>query len=128
MVKKFGLLLSGIFLLSSLYGCVALLAGAVGGAGTSIWLSNKLVQEVNAPFAKSFEATKAALKKLDLDVVKETKKDNVAQFISQYHDGKKVWVDVHRISRNSSKIEVRVGMTGDQEAAKEILNQILAYL
>ena len=107
---------------------MALLAGALGGAGTAVWLSDKLVQDVDASFERSLKATKKALKKLQLDVVKETQKDDVAQFISQYHDGKKVWIDIHKVSVNSSKIEVRVGMTGDEEAAREILDKILAYL
>ena len=128
MGKRFALFFIGIFLLSSLYGCVVLLAGALGGAGTAVWLSDKLVQDVDASFEKSLKATRKALKKLQLDVVKETEKDDVAQFISQYHDGKKVWIDIHKVSVNSSKIEVRVGMTGDEEAAREILDKILAYL
>ncbi len=128
MIKKFGLFLGSLFLLFSFSGCVVLLAGAIGGAGTSVWLSDKLVQEVNAPMDKSFEATKRALKKLKLKVAKEVKKDEVAQIVSEYYDGKMVWIDIHPTSMKSSKIEVRVGMTGDKEAAKEILDKILAYL
>ena len=128
MVKRFVLFLSGIILLGSLYGCVALFAGAAGGAGTAAWLSGKLVQQVDASFDRSFNATRNALDKLNLEVVKVTRKNEVAQFISKYLDSKKVWVDLHKVGVNSTKIEVRVGMGGDKEAAREILDQILAYL
>ena len=112
----------------SICGCVALVAGVAGGAGTATWLSNKLVQEVNAPFDKTIQAVKSGLKALGLDVTKETKKDMVAQIMSNYTDGKTVWIDVHKVSESTSRVEVRVGMIGDEEAARNILESIMKYL
>ena len=120
-----------IFLVSfslHLCGCVALLAGAAGGAGTATWLSGKLVQQVDAPLDKCINATKNALESLHLEVTKETKKEDVAQIISNYTDGKTIWIDIKRITDTYSKIEVRVGAVSDKEAAGKILDRIQDYL
>ena len=109
-------------------GCLALLAGAAGGAGTSVWLSGKLVQEVDSSFEETVGAVESGLESLSLDVAKMTKKDDVAQIKSNYTDGKTIWVDVRPVTSSSSKIEVRVGAIGDEEAAREVLDSILKYL
>ena len=55
MLKKVIPLIISVLFLVNLYGCVALLAGAAGGAGTATWLSRKITQEVNAPIDKALE-------------------------------------------------------------------------
>lgn len=116
------------FLLVNLYGCVALLAGAAGGAGTAVWLSGKLTQEVNVSLEQSLKATKSALNSLRFEIKKETIKDDIVQVISKYSDGRTVWIDIRRISNSSSCIEVRVGAASDKEAASRILDKIKMYL
>jgi hypothetical protein len=61
-------------------------------------------------------------------VKKETTKAEVAQIMSNYTDGRTIWIDIHKISETSSRIEVRVGATGDKEAASKILDRINKYL
>jgi alkylated DNA nucleotide flippase Atl1 len=121
------LIISGLLLIN-IYGCVALLAGAAGGAGTAAWLSGKLSQDVNAPFERTVKAAGTALESFKFHIEKETVKDNVAQLISRYGDGREIWIDVRRITDSSSKIEVRVGATGDKKAAQRILDRINHYL
>ena len=128
MFKKLAISVLLLALVPCLCGCFVLLAGAAGGAGTAAWLSNKLTQEVNAPFDKSIDASKSALKSLKLIVEKETKKDNVAQIMSNYSDGKTIWIDIHNLTPKTSRIEVRVGVAGDEEAARKIMDKILRYL
>jgi hypothetical protein len=120
--------LAGIFLVS-LYGCLALFAAGAGGAGTAVWLSNKLVQEVDASFTRSLKATEAALNSLRLPIKKKTVGQKVAQIISEYTDGKTIWVDIRPVSERRSKIEIRVGsVQPDEKAAEKILTQIKRYL
>jgi Protein of unknown function (DUF3568) len=127
--RKIAVLVFGVILLTSIYGCIALLAGAVGGVGTAAWLSGKLSQEVSAPFDRTIKATKSALRSLDMQVTKETVEYSVAQIISKYADGRTVWIDIRRIREASSKIEVRVGAVGgDKEASDMILKRISRYL
>ena len=128
MTKKVWTFIFLIFMIPSMCGCVALVAGAAGGAGTAAWLSGKLTQEVDATFDKTISASRSALKFLRLEVTKETRKDDVAQIMSKYYDGKTVWIDIRKIDRSISKIEVRVGAVGDEDAARKILDKILRYL
>lgn len=129
MLKKTLVLIFTGLLLINIYGCVALLAGAAGGAGTAVWLSEKLSQEVNSPFERTIKATKSALSSLRLAVTKETREQNVAQIMSKYTDGKTIWIDIRKITDSSSKVEVRVGaVKGDKEAADKILKRIMRYL
>ena len=46
-LKKIFIWSGGALLVLGLCGCVAVLAGAAGGAGTAAWLSGKLVQQVD---------------------------------------------------------------------------------
>lgn len=129
MAKRISILIFAGLLLMNMYGCVALMAGAAGGAGTAVWLSGKLTQEVNAPFEQTINATKSALQSLKLEVTKETKEQKVAQIMSKYSDGKIIWVDIHKVTDSSSRIEVRVGAVGsDKAAARKILKRIVSYL
>ncbi len=84
---------------------------------------------MNAPFERTVTAAKSALKSLKLEVEKETIDPNVAQLISRYSDGKKVWIDMHRVTPSSTKVEVRVGaVSPDKEAAAKILKSIEKHL
>lgn len=112
----------------SISGCVALLAGAAGGAGTAVWLSGKLTQEVNVSSQRSLKACKSALDSLDLLITKETQKEEIIQIISKYRDGKTIWIDIRPITLKASRIEVRVGAVADEAAAQEIMERILKYI
>ncbi|TAN63289.1 DUF3568 family protein [bacterium] len=126
--KILGLILSG-FVLFNTSGCIFLLAGAAGGAGTAVWLSGKLTHEVNASLDRTTRAAKDALKSLRLNITKETVKEDLAQIIGDYTDGRTFWVDIRQVAEKSSKLEVRVGaITSDRAAADKILKRILRYL
>ena len=128
MLKKSVSLIAVCVFLTTLYGCVALVAGAAGGAGTAAWLSGKLTQEVHAPYERSIAAAKSALKSLTLEVTKETREESVTQIKSKYTDGREVWIDVRKIADNLSRVEVRVGIVSDKAAAAQILKRIVHYL
>jgi len=115
---------SGLILLN-MCGCVAFLAGATGGAGTAIWLSGKLTQEFHASYGQTTDAADAALELLKLETTKETKKKDITQLKSNYTDGKEIWIDIRKITNNSTRVDVRVGgVKPDRVAADEILKTI----
>lgn len=128
MLKRIVHLMLTFVLLFNLCGCVALVAGAAGGAGTAFWLEGKISQEVNASFSKAVKAVTTALEAMRLKITKTTVKDEVAQIMAEYTDGRTIWIDVHRISNKSSRIEIRVGATGDKAASRKILDKIKSYL
>ena len=129
MFKKISLFVTLTFLLLNIYGCVALLAGAAGGVGTSVWLSGKLTQEFNAPYERTIKAAKSALGSFKLDITKESTEESVTQLKSRYSDGKEIWIDIRKVTETSSKVEVRVGAVNpDKNAATTILKRIQRYL
>lgn len=106
-------------------GCFALLAGAAAGGGTAMWLSGKMTQEMGASFERTISAAEGALKSLKLAENKKTQDADVCQIMSTYTDGKTIWIDIHRTTPSSSKVEVRVGAVDtDKAAAEKILNEI----
>jgi len=129
MARKIAVFIFSGFLLLNLCGCFVLFAGAVGGAGTSVWLSGKLTQELNASYDKTVKATESALKSFKFKIVKESQEADVTTFRSNYSDGKEIWIDVRRVTDTSTKLEVRVGVvSSDKEAADKILKRIQRYL
>ncbi len=129
MFKKLAVIVASGFLLLNICGCFLLLAGAVGGTGTAVWLSGKLTQQFNASYDRTVNATRSALKSLDLEIAKEAKEANVTTFRSHYTDGKEIWIDVRRVTEFSTKVEVRVGaVSQDKAAAEKILKKIQSYL
>ncbi len=118
----------GFFLLN-VCGCLAVVAGTAGGAGTAVWLSGKLSQDFHASYDRTIGACESALKSMDLEVAKEAKEENVTQFKSKYTDGKEIWIDVRRVTEGSTKVEVRVGAVNpDKDVADKILKRIQSYL
>src|ERR1035437_9339157 len=109
MFKKFMFLGLSAMLMLNLSGCFLFVAGGAGGAGTAIWLSGKLAQEFHAPYPQTIEATKRALKSLNLEATKETREEKITQIKSIYSDGREIWIDINKISDNSTRVEVRVG-------------------
>jgi len=128
MYKKLLNLVFVSILFLSLSGCVALVAGTAGGAGTALWLEGKISEEVNAPLNKVVKAVTAAMRDMRLEVTKTTVKEEVAQIKGKYTDGRIIWIDVKRLSDRSSQIEIRVGMRGDKDVSTKILNRIKNYI
>lgn len=129
MFKKFVNGLVAIIFLVSLSGCVAVVAGAAGGAGTSVWLSEKMSQTMNASYERTLKATRSALKSLKLEITKETIEKDITQVMSKHTDGKTIWIDIRRVTDTTSRVDVRVGaVNGNEEASTKILKKIQNYL
>ena len=128
MVKKIVSGIFGVMLALHLSGCVLLFGAAAGGTGTALWLSGKLTDELKAPYERAITATKQGLASLDLEISKEASTEKVTQIRSQYADSRKIWIDVYPLTPMTSKIEIRVGMRGDETVSAKILERIKKYL
>jgi hypothetical protein len=124
MIKRFFLLISLASVVMASSGCFVLLAGAVGGAGTAVWLQSKLSQTVNGPVEQAVRGVKAGLKDLKVAVSKETVESDVTQLRGDY-EGKPYWVDIRKVTERSSKVEVRVGVPGDETLSRKFMDAIL---
>lgn len=123
MIRGIGRMLCVILISFIACGCTAIIGGVAGGLGTATWLSGKLGDELNASYEKTIEAAEKSLKSLKMEIEKETKKDDIAQIISEHKD-LPVWIDIRPITSSKTKVEVRVGVTGNMEKSREILDAI----
>lgn len=128
MLKNLVYAFVGLVLVLNVSGCWLLVAGAAGGAGTALWLSGKLSDQVSASREVTVEAAEKALTSLNMSVTKKTVAAEVTQIISKYTDGKQVWIDIRPLTSKTTKIEIRVGAAGDEAASTKILERIKGYL
>jgi hypothetical protein len=117
--------LASIVIFSS--GCFLLIAGAAGGAGAAVWLQSKLSQTVNGPRDQAVRSVRDGLNDLKVIVSKEMTEPDVTQLKGDY-EGKPYWIDIRPVTAKSTKIEVRVGVPGDEAAARRIMDAILKRL
>lgn len=131
MIKKLLAFILAGYILVNIYGCFAIFAGGVvGGTGTAVWLSGKLVQQVDYPIEKTAKAAREALYSLNLPVTsKENLTKGFAQIRSYDKTREKIWIDIFRISNKSSQIQVRVGtFVSNKESSNRLLKLILDNL
>jgi len=124
MFKKAIIFISLIGLSITLSGCLVLLAGAAGGAGTAYWLSGKLTQDFNKPYNQVIQAAHNALDDLKFPVTRKTTTSEVTQIISKYSDGATIWIDIKATTPLATNIAIRVGTTGHKEAERNLMAKI----
>jgi len=127
MIRRAFFFVSLLFIVLSSSGCFLLLAGAAGGAGTAVWLQSKLTQTVNGPLSQAIQGAKAGLADLKVAVAKETTESEMTQLKGDFA-GQPYWVDIRKVTDRTSKIEVRVGVPGDEKATRRIVEAIMKHL
>jgi hypothetical protein len=128
-MKKIIVFLSAAVFLLNIYGCIPLLVGGAVGAGTAVWLAQKLTQEFHASYGRTIDATQSALKSMQLKIIEVNRTEDVTKFRSEDASGKAIWIDIIRIAPDSTKVQVRVGaVSPDQEFASKFLKRIQRYL
>ena len=119
-MKRFTGLISMVFLLFSVTGCVALLAGA---GGTALWQMGKIISEEQVSIDRAAKAVETAFKDKQISLEDKIVRDEVIQLRGKDKNGTKVAVDIFSKGSNNSKIEIRYGI-GEETSARELLNQI----
>ncbi len=118
-------LLSSVLVLQS--GCVAV---AVGGAaaGTVAYVRGDLQATLDASHERSLRATKRAIERMKYALVSERSDALAGQFIARTALDKKIDVLVTKESDKATKIRIRVGMFGDEQISRALLDAIKAQL
>lgn len=118
----------GVILVGHLQGCVPLLVGAAAGAGGVAYVQGILEKNVDAPVSKVYKASLSALRQMGYIIISDELDKHSAHIKSQFEDEKKINIDVSALTEKSSKIQVRVGVFGDETKSQMILNAILKKL
>ncbi len=116
------------YLVIYLTGCAALIGGAAVGAGTYLWLENRIQREVDTSLTQTVDATRTAMQGLNLDITEQVLTDEYAQFQGRYYNQEPLWIDLYKVSPDRTQIQIRVGIPGNEAASRNILDNILAHL
>ncbi|MDD3374732.1 MAG: DUF3568 family protein [Candidatus Omnitrophica bacterium] len=123
-MKKLFTFILALCLLSSLTGCVALLAGA---GGTALWQAGKVISEEQVSMEKGSMAVESAFKAKGIILENKVARNDVTQLRGKDKNDLRVAVDVFSKGDKNIKIEIRYGI-GDETLARDLLNQIKRYL
>ena len=120
--------LCSLLLMSIASGCVALAAGAAGGAAGVTYAKGKLTDRIDAPLAQVHAATVMAIEGQGLPIHNEELHGASAKVRSVTADDKRIWINIESITPDASKITIRVGARGNQPRQVTILDAIKTNL
>jgi hypothetical protein len=126
-VWKSWVMLAVMALLPLLSGCVAVLAGAAG-AGTVAWVQGRLDATLDANFDQAEKAANRAVTQLQFVKVNEKKDALTATLIARTAEDKKIEIKVVRVGDTTSRVQISVGVFGDEGQSLAILDKIKANL
>ncbi len=106
-----------------LSGCVAVVAGAAG-AGAVAYVRGQLEAPLNADYEQSVAATNLAIKQLEFARISEKKDALEAYFTVRTAADRKIDIKVIKIAAGASKVQIRVGIFGDEDLSMTVLTKI----
>jgi len=120
------------FFFVQLCGCPAAFfaagAGAGAGAGAMAYLKGDLVAKVDHTTNRTYQAALKALVELKLPVIEKEGDVVTAKITSRFADEKDVWIKINALNETTCEMSIRVGIFGDFERSRKILNTTKKYL
>jgi hypothetical protein len=114
-------------LLASLTGCVAVVAGAAG-AGTVAWVNGRLDATLESDFESVEKATNKAIVDLQFAKISEKKDALEAILVVRTAADKKIEIKIFKLVDKAAKVQIRVGVFGEQPLQMSVLDKIKANL
>jgi enolase len=105
-------------------GCLALAAGAAAGAGTYAYVQGEMNTTFEAPLDRVWAATQAAMNDLEFPIGERSKDALAGELRANQADGTPVRVRLNRVTDNTTEARVRVGMFGDEQVSRAVLERI----
>ena len=112
-------LLSAILMTTQ--GCFFILIGVGAGAAGVVYAKGALVANFNQPVEKLFNASEAALKKLEYFITDDDVARHEATIKGEDQKGRKIEIEITAITEKSARIKIRVGAFGDQDESERVL-------
>lgn len=108
-------------------GCIVVAAGAAG-AGAVAYIRGELQSTLSQSLEATEQAANKALSQLQLIKINESKDAFVAILTARTADDKKVEIKLTKVAAESTKVQIRVGVFGDETRSLAILEKIKANL
>src|SRR5512140_1046412 len=112
-LKIQALVIAAALVLTSLTGCVAVVA-AGAGAGTVAWVRGELESTLSAGYDASIDATNRAIQQLQCAKIREQKDALTDKITVRTAGDRKVVIRIDKMADLSSKVRIRVGTFGDE--------------
>ena len=111
----------GMFLMA---GCIPIIIGAAAGAGGVAYAEGILTKNLDEPIDRLHKISLSALKGLKMTIDQE-RISGARSIIKAFDvDRSKITVTIEKLTEKSSKLNIRVGVFGDQTKSQMILNAI----
>lgn len=107
-------------------GCVVIAAGA--GAGAVAYVRGELDSSVEHDLDAVFKASQQAMTKLEFAKINEHKSAVDAELVARTALDKRVEIKLTKVTDTLTKVQIRVGLVGDQDLSLMILEKIKAGL
>ncbi len=107
-------------------GCVVIAAGA--GAGAVAYVRGELDSSVEHDLNAVFKASQQALAKLEFARINDHKSGVDAKLVARTALDKRVEIKLTKVTDTLTKVQIRVGLVGDQDLSLMILEKIKAGL
>ena len=121
-------MMAATLVMLSMSGCIALAVGGAAGAGGVMYVKGRVVDKVNAPIEKAYNASLSMLAAKKLPVKSKSADVAAAHVTSKYADDKEIWIDIEAVTSEVCEIKIRVGALGDQDRAIDLLDGIKSRL
>ena len=108
-------------------GCVVVIAGAAG-AGTVAYIRGGLSATLNERYDRVIGASNEAVDKLELAKIGEAKDAFSTVITARTAEDKKVTIKLTKEGDKTTKVQIRIGIFGDEEKSRAILEKINAGL
>lgn len=108
-------------------GCVVVAVGAAA-AGTVAYVRGDLQATLDADYERALRATREGLSRMKYALVSDRSDAISGQFVARTALDKRVEVDVTKGSERATQLRIRVGVFGDEEISRALLDQIKASL
>ena len=109
-----------------LSGCIVIAAGA--GAGAVAYVRGELDSSVENDLEAVYKSAQNALAKLEFAKINEHKSGVDAQLVARTALDKRVEIKLTKVTDSLTKVQIRVGLVGDQDLSLMILEKIKAGL
>lgn len=107
-------------------GCVIVAAGA--GAGTVAYVRGELESTLPKALARSLEATRQAIEQLKLAKISDKEDALGGVIVARTADDKRIEVKLTAVGEGITKVQIRVGVFGDNTVSRAVYDRIKANL
>ena len=116
------LCLSGMILIHT--GCYPLIIGAAAGAGGMAYAKGNIKTNFDKPLEKTHKAVVEGLKDSGVFITEDSLGVAESRVVGEFEDGEDVVVHLKPLTKNTTKVFLRVGLIGNEDRSMALMDAI----